>query len=593
MPRVEGSGRKQCIEWTMVNQTNIKSQVTCKFCGSVISAKIERIRTHMSKCKKSVVHQLSPESDIDGCDSILNKDLDISRKVKETVETEGEIHGLKTSDSLDMEITESSKRKRQRSMGEFAIKTNDHQKEILDQKISQFFYANNIAFNVADSDSFKEMISALRPGYTAPNRQRLAGPLLDAAHNSVDLIMEDKIKNATITLMIDGWSNTSSDSIIAVSIHTNNSTHLIDAIDCGAEKKTSEFCAEIAEKAINDFKQKYDKNIFAVCCDNENKMVKFRNIIAEKHPHILTLGCSAHYLNLLAKEITPKTIMKHVIQIQKYFRNHNRPHGWLMEKKGHKPQLPNETRWNSEQACLSSFIYNYNKYIEISIEHKDEIDLNISTVLDNKGLFRECVNLKEQLNILADALNKLQTDSCTLAQTAEIWFNILESEDLSSYQKNIKERFEQALTPMHFLANMTDPALLGKRLTKEQESAAEQFIKEWNPAFDVSLKMFQIKDAEYYPESMFSKNVVESIEARKWWKVMFRKAEKNPHLNSDFCKFLEDLHSITSTSASIERIFSTFGLVWSKLRNKLGCENAKKLVKVYRCLKSKGVELEW
>ena len=45
-------------------------------------------------------------------------------------------------------------------------------------------------------------------------------------------------------------------------------------------------------------------------------------------------------------------------------------------------------------------------------------------------------------------------------------------------------------------------------------------------------------------------------------------------------KFLEGLHSVTSTSASIELNFSSYGLAWSKQHNKLGCDVTKKLVKV-------------
>jgi len=39
------------------------------------------------------------------------------------------------------------------------------------------------------------------------------------------------------------------------------------------------------------------------------------------------------------------------------------------------------------------------------------------------------------------------------------------------------------------------------------------------------------------------------------------------------------LHSAPASSASLEHIFSTFGHVWSKQRNRLGL--AEKLVKVY------------
>ncbi len=40
------------------------------------------------------------------------------------------------------------------------------------------------------------------------------------------------------------------------------------------------------------------------------------------------------------------------------------------------------------------------------------------------------------------------------------------------------------------------------------------------------------------------------------------------------------------TSASIERLFSTYGLVHTKLRNKLGNEKAGKLVFLYKALNS-------
>ena len=43
------------------------------------------------------------------------------------------------------------------------------------------------------------------------------------------------------------------------------------------------------------------------------------------------------------------------------------------------------------------------------------------------------------------------------------------------------------------------------------------------------------------------------------------KAEKNELINDDFCKYLERMHLITSTSGTIECVFSLFGLVWLKL----------------------------
>lgn len=46
------------------------------------------------------------------------------------------------------------------------------------------------------------------------------------------------------------------------------------------------------------------------------------------------------------------------------------------------------------------------------------------------------------------------------------------------------------------------------------------------------------------------------------------------------------LHTAVASSAGIERLFSTFGLVHSKLRNRLGTEKASKLVSIIRTLNS-------
>ena len=41
---------------------------------------------------------------------------------------------------------------------------------------------------------------------------------------------------------------------------------------------------------------------------------------------IISYGCSAHYINLVAHQITPNSILKHVVTVQKFFRNHHQPH---------------------------------------------------------------------------------------------------------------------------------------------------------------------------------------------------------------------------------------------------------------------------
>jgi hypothetical protein len=53
-------------------------------------------------------------------------------------------------------------------------------------------------------------------------------------------------------------------------------------------------------------------------------------------------------------------------------------------------------------------------------------------------------------------------------------------------------------------------------------------------------------------------------------------------MGDNVLQMIEQLLTAIASSASIERIFSTFGLVHSKLRNRLGTEKAAKLVFLFK-----------
>ena len=51
------SGRKKAPEWDEVDIVeNDKQKAACKYCNQIISAKIERVRTHIQKCSKRRDH---------------------------------------------------------------------------------------------------------------------------------------------------------------------------------------------------------------------------------------------------------------------------------------------------------------------------------------------------------------------------------------------------------------------------------------------------------------------------------------------------------------------------------------------------------
>lgn len=61
-------------------------------------------------------------------------------------------------------------------------------KDAADAAVAECFYFNGMAFNIAESEAFKKMcvaIGQVGPGYEPPSRRKLAGSLLDQAHESV------------------------------------------------------------------------------------------------------------------------------------------------------------------------------------------------------------------------------------------------------------------------------------------------------------------------------------------------------------------------------------------------------------------------
>lgn len=83
--------------------------------------------------------------------------------------------------------------------------------------------------------------------------------------------------------------------------------------------------------------------------------------------------------------------------------------GWLKDKGGKMPQLPNETRWNSQVACVETYVSNYNIYLEIRGEHEILIPANIGKIIDNVGIYREAQNLLSQLKLFGNALDQAST----------------------------------------------------------------------------------------------------------------------------------------------------------------------------------------
>ena len=158
---------------------------------------------------------------------------------------------------------------------------------------------------------------------------------------------------------------------------------------------------------------------------------------------LLLPGCLAHWLNLLKVDITPTAIMKHVVEVHMYFRNHHKPAAWLKEcSKIVRPQLPGDTSWTSQLTSLDTFLNNQPHFIQIAQEHEDDIDNTIIQKVMDYNLYCQSKELAEQLRAIAAAIDRAQIDSAGLADTCDIFLHLLEHWNLKPHHNDGWEEFQ-------------------------------------------------------------------------------------------------------------------------------------------------------
>ena len=137
-----------------------------------------------------------------------------------------------------------------------------------------------------------------------------------------------------------------------------------------------------------------------------------------------------------------------------------------------------------------------------------------------------------------------------------------------------------ALTPAHFLANIVDPKYTGNQLKDTEVDSALEYCNTEHPTCLPTVINFRAKSGPFKPY-LFNQGLVQNVTALAWWQ------SQSDRISSDMLGVCTQLMTAVASSAGVERVFSTFGLVHTKLRNRLGTEKAGKLVFIYKLLNGK------
>ena len=162
-----------------------------------------------------------------------------------------------------------------------------------------------------------------------------------------------------------------------------------------------------------------ERTVATLLADNEKKMEQYvQKSPKDNHPNLSVFSCSSCWPNLLGQEITPAKVISQIVEVYKYFRNPHLPGALLSETTRYvKPQLPNDTHWKSQLSCISTSIRNRPFLLLIVAQEEDLIDVRIRSSIHSVGLYDEARHLKEEPTPVASALDNLQSDTATIADT--------------------------------------------------------------------------------------------------------------------------------------------------------------------------------
>lgn len=472
--------------------------------------------------------------------------------------------------------------------------------EMIDEKISRFFFRTGISLRLVESASFKDLIRSLNPAYgeSIPKAKKLSGTLLDQQFTKYSKQLDDLLRTVGfLTLVSDGWSNVRGDHLVNFCVKAPNEKPLFyTSINTTGIIQNA---AAVADAIINVIETLGPQKFSCLVTDNANVMRAAWRIIEQKFPHISTNGCSAHAVNLLIKDIVTlndnaKTV-KDAERIIKFCKNHHMVKAKLDDIRTSENitktlSMPVATRWYSNftalndlkilKYCLIKLVDNERQML-VNIAPKSN-SVKVINLISSTDFWNRLASLVKVLEFPSNVIGKLEGDdaqlSCVYYYFTQMYQDAQGNEEI---QAMIKSRMEFISTPSIGLSYMLTPKYAAEGIYFDDNkmdiiASVQEFAEKISPldAEAVELQFMDfIEDMNKLTDRR--RELIFKMSAKTYWNVAGR--DKYPALY----KIAQPIVEMIASSAISERVWSIFKFIHSRLRNRLTNERVRKLVFIY------------
>ncbi|KAJ7746992.1 ribonuclease H-like domain-containing protein [Mycena metata] len=472
---------------------------------------------------------------------------------------------------------------------------NEEQQTEFGADLCKLFVVCGWSWNTVSNPEFKGFFQKYLPQASLPDRRVLSGEILDAEAAKVIASARRQTNGKLATYSEDGWTNISKTHVDTSIISVEGTPHLLKTHDMTGRPKTGDELYGLVQEDIKYAQETYDVEVIAVCTDDGPDGKKMRRLTKERSPWIAVFECWGHQAHLITGDYLKikapwMAAAKLANEIIKFFNHHQFPLDLLRAQEmltlGHflALLLPVLTQWLS-QYCSMRRLKKLERQIKVVIiQHEDRLRVclgrkpeqiaaaeKIIETCKDEDFWKNLERIATHLEPLAIASNILQAPSCrldmvllTLGNLYRIFGNLpaADSQVTATVQASLERRWGKTDQELMILFS----SIPSFRLLRQDATGDAGFLESFNSYYD-NTGLFS--DSTMWIEgsrALYEQNG-KPIDLVAIWRRMDN--TKSLRGQAGFVALAVRILSILPNSAGPERVFSEFGMIHTKRRNRL------------------------
>lgn len=432
-------------------------------------------------------------------------------------------------------------------------------------------YSSGTPLDFAEDSYWRQFFVRIRPAFKIPSRYIISNKLLDSEYARVNADVHLKMTiSKNLSLQCDSWSNIRyiiylkfiimlyifyydflfffyfrNEAIMNFIICTPSPVYY-KSIATAEEKHTSDYVSQQIESVMTEIGI---KKFIAVITDNASAMLKATKILTTKYPHITSYGCAAHVLNLLIGDILKvnsislvkteaNNIVKQIIRSHYVLAKFTK----LQKQKSITNislKLPRKTRWGSILYCIRSLMANKFTLKVLAVTEGIENYLTpsvLESILNEDSFWLKIGSLISILEVIVKWITLLEGDESKISLVVEAFYEIelnwqtfLNSDIITIEEKDqlntcLKKRKQYVLKPIHFAANILDPAYNGVHLSNNEQVLGTEYIDQKstdicpNNSVGIMAQLAEYRCKEGFFSNSYVFKSVDKLSPTVWWK---------------------------------------------------------------------------